>query len=368
MATYFDRREGREKPIPDCSRVGLVWDEETQRCERKGLLDRMRMSIPQQGADLFDCSQYEEQEGNGLGFLPGAVAAGSAAGPIGTVVGVVVGVVGTLFSKLFGGGDDQATNYRPPSDSAQRFVQFSDQYGNEYVSYDMSPASLAEAARRGNRADDVYSYYSAFISNSTNAGASSAARRVIEDAATKNGISASRAADWILNTAGVTRIVQSFLPSHQGGATTTTHLPPACYGPTYHPFPIGHPQQDLCVPYPSAGQGGGGGGQPGQQPGQQGGSQSGQQQAWPGGAVGAAAGAALKYWLNPKTGRMEPIPACPQGSVFDQRIGQCVRANAQGEPDGEEDNWWLWLLLAGGAIVLMSGGNDRPSGGGRSKR
>jgi len=36
VETYFDRREGRVKPVPDCSKHGLVWDEETQRCERAG--------------------------------------------------------------------------------------------------------------------------------------------------------------------------------------------------------------------------------------------------------------------------------------------------------------------------------------------
>ncbi len=34
MAVYFDKREGREKTIPDCRRFGLVWDSATQRCER----------------------------------------------------------------------------------------------------------------------------------------------------------------------------------------------------------------------------------------------------------------------------------------------------------------------------------------------
>lgn len=31
---YWDQREGREKPIPDCGKVGCVWDATTQRCER----------------------------------------------------------------------------------------------------------------------------------------------------------------------------------------------------------------------------------------------------------------------------------------------------------------------------------------------
>jgi len=33
VATYFDKREQREKTVPDCSKHGLVWNEKTQRCE-----------------------------------------------------------------------------------------------------------------------------------------------------------------------------------------------------------------------------------------------------------------------------------------------------------------------------------------------
>lgn len=52
MGTYFDKREGRWKHIPDCAKHGLVWDEQTQRCERKGLLDRLFSGL-----------------GKGLGFI-----------------------------------------------------------------------------------------------------------------------------------------------------------------------------------------------------------------------------------------------------------------------------------------------------------
>lgn len=361
METYFDRREGREKPVPDCARLGLIWNPDTQRCEHSRFMNV-------QPQTLFDDTQTALMcaENRGMGFLPGAVAAGSAAGPIGTVVGVVVGVVGTLFSKIFG-GDDQATNYRPPADAATKFVQFDDARGSEYVAYDLGQASLAEAQRRGNRVDDIYSYYSAFISNSTYAGASSAARRVIEDAARINGVSISRAADLILTVAGVTRIVQPFLPGQQpsGSSSAPTSLPGYCPAGTYHPFPIGDPRQDECVPFPTWPGGSQTGSQPGSTSGQTG-SQAGGQTTWQGAAAGAAA-AALKYWLNPRTGRMEQVPPCPAGSVFDQTVGQCVSASGGGAPGAEEDNWWLWLLLAAGAIVVISDGGGS-SGGGRSRR
>jgi hypothetical protein len=34
VATYYDKREGREKTIPNCEKHGLVWNPETQRCEK----------------------------------------------------------------------------------------------------------------------------------------------------------------------------------------------------------------------------------------------------------------------------------------------------------------------------------------------
>lgn len=304
-----------------------------------------------------------ENDGNGMGFLPGAVAAGSVAGPIGTVVGAVVGVVGTLFSKLFGGGDDQATKYRPPANSAEQFVHIADQYGDEYVSYRVDAASLAEAASRGNRADDIYSYYSAFISNSPYAGASSAARRVLQDASDKYGISISRAADWILNTAGITRIVSSFAPGagQQSGTTerAPTSLPGYCPVGTYHPYPIGHPQQDLCAPFPEWMTGSARTTQQRQSPQTSGATQPARTSARP---LGIPPG----YWLNPATGMIEPIPACPAGLVFDEFVGRCVAPGelTGGDASGSKDNSLLWLLLIAAGVLVVS---DRGSGGGKRR-
>jgi len=139
-------------------------------------------------------------EHHGMGFI--AVAAPAvAAGPPGLIVAGVVGAVAGI-AKLFGfGGDDQKTNFRPPSNTPDLKVQL----GNALVSFDMNDLRLANA--RGNRTDDLYSYYSAFISGSTSAGASKAARKVIEDAARKYGLSIAQAAATILETAGVRKIV-----------------------------------------------------------------------------------------------------------------------------------------------------------------
>jgi len=57
---YFDHREGREKPIPDCSKVGCVWNSQSQRCERAPWIERLLMNL----------SWGKNTGGNqGLGFL-----------------------------------------------------------------------------------------------------------------------------------------------------------------------------------------------------------------------------------------------------------------------------------------------------------
>lgn len=137
------------------------------------------------------------------------------------------------------------------------------------------------------------------------------------------------------------------------------HLPPACPGGQYHPYPIGHPQQDACVPFPQATTN-----QPQRSPGQQ--PSSGQQapkppaqqkppqqQQCPSGYYRAANGQCL------------PIPRCTTpGTMFDQATGRCV---PQGQavsplPSEAEDllsnlkdvPWWVWLAL-GGAFLLSRG-------------
>lgn len=63
MATYFDRREQREKPEPDCSAHGLVWDPGTQRCENRGAW----LSQPSEG--LCDGPLSDANRPTGLGPL-----------------------------------------------------------------------------------------------------------------------------------------------------------------------------------------------------------------------------------------------------------------------------------------------------------
>lgn len=60
MATYFDRREQREKPVPDCSKIGLVWNPETQRAERMSAFSTI--------LNLANVAMIAPRN-NGMGFL-----------------------------------------------------------------------------------------------------------------------------------------------------------------------------------------------------------------------------------------------------------------------------------------------------------
>jgi hypothetical protein len=143
--------------------------------------------------------------------------------------------------------------------------------------------------------------------------------------------------------------------------TQTTPLPPACPGGQYHPYPIGHPQQNICVPFPTAqapgtqrqssGQQSGGGSsapRPPQQP---------QQQQCPSGYYRAANGQCL------------PIPRCTTpGTIFDGARGLCVpQGQALSPLPGEAQDllsnlkalpWWVWLAL-GGLFLLSRDDNGR---------
>lgn len=163
-------------------------------------------------------------------------------------------------------------------------------------------------------------------------------------------------------------------------------LPPACPTGQYHPYPIGHPQQNACVPFPPA----------------QTGSKPQQQQKPTASSGGAASGGAQQkpqqqqqcpqgQYRDPVTGQCKPIPSgqpqqCPTGyyrasngqclpipkcttpgTVFDAARGLCV---PQGQaisplPSGEFDEllgdlknipWWVWLALGG--LILLSRDED----------
>jgi hypothetical protein len=163
-------------------------------------------------------------------------------------------------------------------------------------------------------------------------------------------------------------------------------LPPACPTGQYHPYPIGHPQQNVCIPFPSA--------QTGSRP---------QQQQRPSGSSGGASstpkppqqqqqGQCPTGYCKHPTGQCMPIPqgyfrhpttqvcsprCTTPGTVFDQSRGQCVpvaqavnplpgsQAHGTELPEGAEGlldelsklPWWVWLAL-GGLLLLSRDGED----------
>lgn len=161
-------------------------------------------------------------------------------------------------------------------------------------------------------------------------------------------------------------------------------LPPACPTGQYHPYPIGHPDQNKCVPFPPA--------QTGSKP---------QQQKPAASSGGASSGGAQQkpqqqqqcpkgYYRDPATGQCKPIPqgqpqSCPTGyfrastgqclpipkcttpgTVFDQATGLCVPKDQAISPlpegvEGLFDElknlpWWVWLALGG--LILLSRDGD----------
>jgi hypothetical protein len=160
-------------------------------------------------------------------------------------------------------------------------------------------------------------------------------------------------------------------------------LPPACPTGQYHPFPLGHPDQNKCIPFPPA--------QTGSKPGTQ---QSPQAKASTGGSSGGAQQqpkCPTGYFLDPATKQCKPIPqgqpqSCPTGyyrastgqclpipkcttpgTVFDQARGLCVPKGTAISPlpegvEGLFDElsklpWWIWLAL-GGLLLLSRDGED----------
>lgn len=147
--------------------------------------------------------------------------------------------------------------------------------------------------------------------------------------------------------------------------TQQPNLPPACPGGQYHPYPIGHPQQNVCVPFPPlpapqpqrpSGQQSGGGSSAPKPPAQQQQPKPPQQQQCPTGYYRASNGQCL------------PIPRCTTpGTVFDAARGICVpRSQAVSPlPSSGEDilsslknlPWWFWAGL--GALFLLNRDDER---------
>ena len=156
-------------------------------------------------------------------------------------------------------------------------------------------------------------------------------------------------------------------PSATSGAPPKAPgLPPACPGGQYHPYPIGHPSQNICVPFPPAQGGGSSGGQ------KAGGGSSGGGTSKPPTQQQQPTRCAPGQYYSTRARRCAVVPKCPTGFVFDPVLETCVRAGTQsrlpvgeGEPNigdslGElfkNTPWWLWGALA--ALLLLGGNNEQ---------
>lgn len=162
-------------------------------------------------------------------------------------------------------------------------------------------------------------------------------------------------------------------------------LPPACPTGSYHPFPLGHPDQNKCVPFP-----------PMQQP------APAPKQTAPGPVPASTApkpptapkpvACPSGQFRDPASGQCKPIPqgqpqACPSGyyrssagqclpiprcttpgTVFDAAQGLCVPTAQAIAPVSEWDSifggfknipWWVWAGLAG--LLLLGRDDDKPT-------
>ncbi len=184
-------------------------------------------------------------QNSGLGYLDAWADSGDSGD--GGEAGIIAGIIAGLASIFGMGGDDQATSYKPPVDSAIRFISFNDKLGNEQVAYDATSAqSLQQGMANGNRLEDIYSYYSAFITGNVNSGASPAAAEVIRNTAAAQGVSIQRAADIILKVVGLIRQVKAIFTS----PPPQTQPRPIPQPPVYTPPPVYSPQP-IPQPYPT---------------------------------------------------------------------------------------------------------------------
>lgn len=111
---YFDRRENRIKPTPDCGRYGLTWNSFEQRCKHYDCVEQI-MNVLDVDEDYWDQAEASRYQGwNGLGYLPsdssGTGGGGGIPGidPISAGIGIVTGVIGSLIAGAKQRGTDEA--------------------------------------------------------------------------------------------------------------------------------------------------------------------------------------------------------------------------------------------------------------------
>ncbi len=138
-ATYFDQREGRVKPIPDCQRIGLVWT--GQRCERLGFWDQFMSTLRQAkpvGLGFLESEDYQEDYWDAFGGGIGLDGSGGSANYYTDGDGNYWDDYGNAWDdagNYYGANGD----YFPADDNISYFEnadgswEYTDQYGNVYT-------------------------------------------------------------------------------------------------------------------------------------------------------------------------------------------------------------------------------------------
>lgn len=342
---YFDNRYNEWRTIPNCERLGLAWDSQSQRCAPgSAMLGRMLGDVGD--FDFYD--QYFYDTGNYDG-------------------GAYSDYLN--FDDLYGseGGYTPGIDYAPydPMDLNPPDYGLPDlpTFGNDvwYVEPDYSATQPQS---------DWQAYYESFGYDPFD---------IFETISTYEPENPPNVGNW------PSVPYQGYLPSFetppyipyeppapeppqlpQSPASQQSNLPPACPGGQYHPYPIGHPQQNICVPFPN---------QQTQQPtkpqpqtgggSSSGGSSSGSKPQTPqncasnqckhpttGQCITTPQGyyrdpqtqicrpipqqqqqtCPAGQYRSPSTGQCRTIPQCGVGTVFDQRTERCVPTSQAQQP------------------------------------
>lgn len=112
---YFDKRENRVKPIPDCARYGLTWNASEQRCKYYDCVEQIMnvLDVEEDHWEQAAASQYQGWQG--MGYLPApSVPTGGGGGgfpAFDPISAVVQGVFQTITGLIQGAkqrGSDEA--------------------------------------------------------------------------------------------------------------------------------------------------------------------------------------------------------------------------------------------------------------------
>lgn len=316
---YYDRREGREKPLPDCGCAGLIWDAETQRCE-----------VP-----IDFMSVFNGKRNQGLGFLSPEFE-GDDFYNYGYDYLYNDWDFGGWDWSFNSGGDDWWNNFDPIT--------------GDYIG--------------GGGADD-WSWWDNF-DPITGDYIGSGDTIFVGQTDAESPLPTVGNYNWqdFVSPWGYTPPDMPWNPWGDLGdapaAPAGPSVPGYCQPGQYHPYPVGHPRQNECAPYPANANARRQAQQREQQRQQQ---QARQQQQQPQGQP-----CPRGQYRNQTTRRCEPIPTCPQGMVFSPVSQKCVPKTAASSTSGLAQlakSPWLWILIAGG-VLLASDSNS--SGGGRRKR